>query len=298
MRTIHPDLRTRLDAGATTLCRCWRVRRCDGREFGFTDHDLNLVFDETTFKASSGMTASAVESTTGLAVDNAEGVGALSDAGISEDDIRAGRFDRAGVEHWLVDWTRPDLRVLLFAGHFGEIRRSDGAFEVELRGLTEQLNVAVGRTLLRGCDRRLGDAKCRFDLETAGFQAESEVATVDLGSKITARGLEGFAGDWFTAGDLLWLSGANAGERIAVKRDVVLSGAIRRIELWRQPGAPIAVGDGFRIFAGCDKRFETCRGKFANLLNFRGFPHIPGDDWVAAYPKNGEVHDGSSRQRY
>jgi len=52
----------------------------------------------------------------------------------------------------------------------------------------------------------------------------------------------------------------------------------------------------FRVVAGCDKTAETCRAKFSNFLNFRGFPHIPGDDWVTAYPKNGAVHDGSSLQ--
>jgi uncharacterized phage protein (TIGR02218 family) len=49
-----------------------------------------------------------------------------------------------------------------------------------------------------------------------------------------------------------------------------------------------------RVSAGCDKSAATCRAKFSNLLNFRGFPHLPGEDWVTAYPKAGEVHDGSS----
>jgi len=62
------------------------------------------------------------------------------------------------------------------------------------------------------------------------------------------------------------------------------------------PGWPIGDGDRFRVVAGCDKTAETCRAKFSNFLNFRGFPHIPGDDWVTAYPKNGAVHDGSSLQ--
>jgi uncharacterized phage protein (TIGR02218 family) len=107
MREIDPELRRRLDGGATKLCRCWRVRRRDGRELGFTDHDGDLSFDGATFRASTGMDASALQATTGLAVDNAQVRGALSDAGIREEDIRTGRFDGARVEHWLVDWERP-----------------------------------------------------------------------------------------------------------------------------------------------------------------------------------------------
>ena len=121
MRAIHPELQARLDGGATHLCRCWLVSRRDGVTLGFTDHDEDVVFDGAVFPASSGMDASALQSATGLSVDNAQAVGALSDAAVSEEDVRAGRFDRAEVRLWLVDWQRPELRVLMFRGEFGEI---------------------------------------------------------------------------------------------------------------------------------------------------------------------------------
>ncbi|MDX5493645.1 MAG: phage BR0599 family protein, partial [Alphaproteobacteria bacterium] len=31
-----------------------------------------------------------------------------------------------------------------------------------------------------------------------------------------------------------------------------------------------------------DKQFTTCRDRFANAVNFRGFPHMPGNDFVMA----------------
>ncbi len=297
MRHIDPELQRRLTEGATTLCRCWRVRRYDGIVLGFTDHDGDITFEGTVFLARTGMNASAIQATTGLAVDNAQAVGALTAAGITEAEIAAGRYDGAEVEHWLVDWTEPSLNVLMFAGRFGEIRRMDGMFEVELRGPTDALNVPIGRTLQRTCDRQLGDAKCRFALDTPGFSAETSVSDVLGPSRFAATGLEGFAAGWFESGSLTWLSGPNFREMGSVKVDKFLEGARRQLSLWNEPGAAVSVGDRFVVRAGCDKRLETCRRKFDNLLNFRGFPHIPGDDWVAAYPKNGEVHDGSSRMR-
>jgi uncharacterized phage protein (TIGR02218 family) len=55
------------------------------------------------------------------------------------------------------------------------------------------------------------------------------------------------------------------------------------------------VGDAFRIAAGCDKRFSTCREKFANAVNFRGFPHMPGNDFVLRVARQGEPGmDGGS----
>lgn len=294
MREIDPELQARLDEGTTRLCRCWLVRRQDGASFGFTDHDRDLSFAGHSFRASSGMDASALQSATGLSVDNAQAVGALSDAGVTEDDVRAGRYDRAEIWHWLVDWERPDLRVLMFKGSFGEIRRSDGAFEVELRGLAEALNVPVGRSILKTCDRKLGDAKCGFDVTRPGFSGEGTAAAGSGGATIVATSLGAFSDGWFTQGVVTWLSGENAGALSSVKADRMATGGARRIALWQSPGRPIGIGDRFRIVAGCDKQVDTCRDKFDNLLNFRGFPLIPGDDWVTAYPKEGASHDGTS----
>lgn len=46
----------------------------------------------------------------------------------------------------------------------------------------------------------------------------------------------------------------------------------------------------------CDRRWETCVGVFGNGINFRGFPDIPGDDWLTAQPRGGDADDGGSRR--
>lgn len=48
--------------------------------------------------------------------------------------------------------------------------------------------------------------------------------------------------------------------------------------------------------ASCDKRWATCRAKFGNGANFRGFPDIPGDDFLTAIPVQGGRNDGGSRR--
>lgn len=45
----------------------------------------------------------------------------------------------------------------------------------------------------------------------------------------------------------------------------------------------------------CDKRWRTCVDVFGNGANFRGFPHVPGDDFIAAVPVEGGRHDGGRR---
>jgi uncharacterized phage protein (TIGR02218 family) len=294
MRAVPAELQERLDSGATHLCRCWKILRQDGVVLGFTDHDGPLEFEGVAFEASSGLDARALQTSTGLSVDNGQAVGALNAASIREEDIRAGRFDGAEVFHWLVDWQRPDLRVLLFRGTLGEMRRSDGRFEVELRGQAETLNRPVGCSILRSCDRVLGDTRCGFDLGAPGFSAVAEAARAGEGARVYATGLAGHAADWFRHGTLEWLGGANAGFRMAVRADKLMGDGTRLLELWQSPPSPVAAGDRFRLTAGCDKTAASCRKKFGNLLNFGGFPHLPGEDWMTAYPKAGEVHDGSS----
>ncbi len=46
----------------------------------------------------------------------------------------------------------------------------------------------------------------------------------------------------------------------------------------------------------CDRRWATCVGTFGNGANFRGFPDIPGDDFLAASPVDGGRNDGGSRR--
>ena len=291
MRVVAPDLKARLATGATTLCRCWKIARRDGLTLGFTDHDLDLTFEDTQFRAGTGLDSSALQSGTGLSVDNAQAVGALSDAAVTDEDIRAGRLDRASVWQWLVDWTDPESRILMFRGEVGEIRRKDHAFEVELRGMEEALSVPVGRSILRTCDRALGDARCGVDLNRPEFRHEVPVLSSVAASITIAAGArpEG----WFRGGYLRWQSGLNAGLTAPVKSDRVV-GATRQVELWTEPPFAVSAGDELLLVAGCDKTVATCRAKFANFINFRGFPHLPGEDWVTAYPKSGDNHDGQS----
>lgn len=282
-----------LASGATTVARAWAVALIDGRIFGFTDHDRDLEFDGIVFRADTGMTAKATSQTTGLSVDNTEALGLLSDPGITEADILAGRYDAAQVRAWLVNWQDVSQRLMQFRGTIGEISRGGGAFKAELRGLTEMLNQPQGRVYQRSCAAVLGDAKCRVDLTLPGYFEQRPVELVEDGRVFEFGAMPGFADRWFDNGRLVVLTGSAAGLVGVVKSDRAIGGK-RRIELWDDLRAEIAVGDVIRLEAGCDKRFETCRLKFANTLNFRGFPHLPTESWLVAVPRQGAVHDGGS----
>ena len=65
------------------------------------------------------------------------------------------------------------------------------------------------------------------------------------------------------------------------------------LSLWQAMLEPIMVGDTFTVTAGCDKTLATCRDRFANVDNFRGFPHIPGNDFIMSYPLPGTLSEDS-----
>ena len=293
MRTLPQTLRDALATGCTTLARCWSIVRTDGVVMGVTDHDRSLSFDGITFEASSGFNSAAIESATGLSVDTHTVSGALSSEAITDDDVERGFYDGAEVKLWLVDWRDTDSRLLLSRGHIGEIRRGKLAFEAEVVSLSERLNQPFGRAFIHGCDLRLGEAKCGIDLSLAIYRGTAVVLTVIDPQRVVVSGLEAFSRGWFDGGRLDWTSGANAGVAGHVKTHLVpASGAT--VELWLTPPLLVLAGDAFTVTAGCDKTKDICIAKFSNLLNFRGFPHMPGDDWAAGYVNSGGQHDGGS----
>lgn len=287
---MTPALRDHLASGCTTLCRAWAITRRDGVVLGFTDHDAPLSFEGIDFRPDPGLTARALVQGNGLAVDNSEAEGAFTSDAITEDDIEAGRYDGAELRHWLVNWADPVQRQLRFRGTLGEIRRMGGSFHAELRGLTEALNRPLGRLYQRTCSAVLGDGACRFDLASPGYAVECPAPATD-GQSFRLEGLPAFAPRWFERGRLLVLSGAAQGLSGLIREDRSEDG-IRVIGLWAPLRAPVAAGDLIRLEPGCDKRAETCRVKFGNILNFQGFPFIPGEDWLLSTPLREGDHDG------
>lgn len=296
MRPIPSALQSKLDAGVTTLCRCWVIKRADGVTQGFTDHDEDVALDAVACRAGGGLTGSEVTQKLGLAVDSSELSGALAADALNESDLAAGRYDGATVEIWLVDWSEPVLRLLLAKGTLGEVRREGQAFTAEVRGLSDRLAQESGRLYTATCSADLGDGRCRIDLTSPAFRGAGAVIFSEATAAFTASGLDGFEDGWFTAGKLTFTGGANSGLSVEVKSHRK-AGAVRLV-LWQAMAEPIVTGDTFLVTAGCDKRFETCRARFNNAVNFRGFPHVPGNDFVIAHPLPGEPgHNGASRQR-
>jgi len=286
MRRVPAALAAHLAGEAMTTCHCWRVTRRDGAVLGFTEHDRDLVFAGTTFLAASGFSASEAEAASGLSASADEVAGGFSSAAIREEDLAAGRYDGARVELFLVNWAEPEQHMLLNVREIGEVSRAGGAFRAELRSLTHRLNQPQGRVYGRRCDAALGDARCGVDL--AAWRGEGAVVVVKDASRIIVSGLGGFESGLFKQGVLTFAGGVSADVETHERK----ADGTAELTFWLPLEVPAAAGETFMVTAGCDKSFSTCRARFANHLNFRGFPHMPGADFAYSYADGERVHDG------
>ncbi|ARJ68710.1 DUF2163 domain-containing protein [Paracoccus contaminans] len=292
MKTLPPALQAHLDDGTTTLAWCWKITRADGQSFGFTDHDCPLVFGGTDYEPESGLSASEIRAGSDLSVDSQDAQGALTSGRITETDILDGRWDNALVEVWRVNWNALGQRVLIRRGAIGELRRGRMSFVAEVRSMAHVLGQTVGRVYQGTCDAALGDSRCGVNIAAAAYRGTGAVVDPIRDGAFTASGLGGFASGWFSFGHLEWTSGPNSGRLAEVMLHEIASGVVT-ITLLEAPVRAVAGGNAFTIRAGCDKRSATCAAKFSNIANFRGFPHIPGQDAVVRYATADGGHEGA-----
>ena len=291
MKDFPHALAAHLQQDATTLCRCWRLTRRDGAVLGFTDHDRTIVLDGTEFSATTGFSASDVESGLGLQVSNSAVAGALSGEALSAADLAEGLYDGARIEVFLVNWQDPAMHALTDVFELGEVKRADQAFEAELRSVTHRLDQKQGRTYGHRCDAVLGDARCGVDLGKPGLKVAASVASIIDETRLVVAGAGSPEKGFFRHGRLVFSGGPAAGRSLDIAEHGP-SGTDLTVVLWQPLPAGVAAGDSVVLVAGCDKRFSTCRNRFANAANFRGFPHMPGTDFAYGTVHADGVHDG------
>jgi uncharacterized phage protein (TIGR02218 family) len=265
-----------LEPELTAIAFCWRLERRDGVCLGFTTHDRDLFIGGLRYRAAPGMLPSSITLSDGFDLDTLDVTGALTSAAISERDLKAGRWDGTSLRVFMVDWEDPEgEQALLARGELGDISMKGGAFETELRGPTAMLERPVVEFTSPECRAALGDKRCRVDM--AGRQSVTRVAAVLGEDAIEVEAAAG--GNAYGYGRLRWIGGANSG-----LESPILASDGTLLTLREAPAFAAQVGDLVEISEGCDKRLETCAGRFANAANFRGEPHLPGMDLLTRYP--------------
>lgn len=257
--------------------------------FGFTSHVDDLVRDGLLYRADTAFSPTAMSTTDRLQIPTIEMEGVmlplLSVEGISEDDIAGGRLDFAEIRTQIVNYE--DLSqggLWLGRGYVGRVTVKNDQYVAELRGLTQIAAQQILELYSPGCRYDLGSRRCTIDLTLPAYSSSGSITGITTDRLIFTTGIG--PDDFFKYGKVLWNTGLNAGLEMEIKIQAAGS-----VELWQPMPFAFTVGDTFTATAGCDKKLETCRDKFSNLINHGGFPHLPGEDKLAQVlvPKRGEV---------
>jgi uncharacterized phage protein (TIGR02218 family) len=262
------------EAPLTTLAFCWRLARRDGVVLGLTSHDRDLTLGGLLYLATPGMNPSAIEKSAQLGGASVSLTGALTAGAITAADLETGRWDGARLSLYGVNWEAPeDAPLLLMRGSLGSVSMQGAAFEVELNGPEAALSAPLTETTSPECRATLGDKRCRIDL--AG---RSIVTRVTGGDDILIDVDDLLEVQAYGQGCLRWLDGSNAGLEAQL-----VTNSSSTITLAEPPPTMPQIGDRMIITQGCDRRFTTCINRFENARNFRGEPHLPGNDLLVRY---------------
>lgn len=261
-----------------TVSLLWRLERRDGVALGFVGHDRDIWREGFRYRAMPGIRPSAIALEDGLQADTMDVDGVIAHDAISEADLDAGLWDGARVAIGLADWSDPARRPdWLLHGEMGEIRRRSGAFAAELQSGKAALETSPCPRTSPSCRADFGDHGC--GLSRQRFRAEAVLDHISEDGALLFASMTQARAEAYIYGHIRWLTGANSG----IILPVAAHQGAGLTPLFAAP-RPTAPGDRALLTMGCDKQFATCRDRFGNSMNFRGEPHLPGNDLLTRYP--------------
>lgn len=285
MIQLNPQMQAFLASDVYRFASCWRITRQDQVVLRYTNHDGALVIGSEAFTPAGSFNASARQKQDIMQSRNLDLMGFITSDAITHEDLRGGRYRGAKVEEYLVDWEFP------WAGNFRydvywvtNTQFSGENWKVTVEGLTSRLNQQVGRVFQRRCNHDFCDDGCQLVPADFTYGGVITVATSRRVIQVNLTSLPSAVpvNTYFASGRMSFSSGLNQG----VIHDIQMSAATGfdylitfAIDL---PFAP-QIGDAFTMMAGCDRTFTQCT-VFNNIVNFGGFPYVPGVDAYLTLP--------------
>ncbi|WP_080378710.1 DUF2163 domain-containing protein [Burkholderia cenocepacia] len=167
MRSISTAMSAWLASDVLTWATCVQITRSDGSVWGFTDHDVDIVYGGLTYSSFNGFSGSAIEYGASLSTSNLEIDGLLFSAGgaFSLSDIEGGVWSNAAVLIFGVNYADLTMgQINLVNGNLGNFTLLNGSWKVELRGVSQTFQQAKGDQFSSTCRANLGDSRCKINL--------------------------------------------------------------------------------------------------------------------------------------
>lgn len=271
---------------------CVRLVAQDGTTLRWTTYPIDLLMSNSqSYLAGSGFEWTGYGATASMSPDsvNLQGIVSSAIGMLDRDQVAVGKWDNARAYVFATSWTAPvedEEEITVFT--FGQATLKDDTWVVEFMGLIDALNQTVGTIYSAQCQNTWADETLDGGLiattrsrctgprsapdgpQMATFLRTGTVTAVTSQYQFqdTSRTE---ADEYFTAGQMRFTSGANAGlKAIQIKQSTVGG----QIVLHEAAYYPIQPGDSYEIIPGCRKRLVDCQA-WNNVKNMNAFPHIP-----------------------
>jgi len=266
------------------------MRRTDSQVFLFTDHDTAIVFEGDRYEPSGGISPSATRKKADMNVQQFETEGAITSDKITLDDLRKGVWRDCEVIERTVDWLYPGAGALVTSKFWiVETEWNGEVWTASVEGGTRWLRSKQGFQYTRNCRWQLGQG------EINGIGCSVAIGSLTLFNVtvgvVTTRTLftggtsipAGDTRERYRYGRVIWIVGQNTGFIQEIKD---YTSGTRVIQTFLPtPFAINDVTDRFNLEPGCDKTRPTCIAEYNNLVDFGGFPFIPGTNQMLMFPR-------------
>ena len=285
-RTLGGALVTHLASSTHTRARMVRIDLKDGSTIAVTDHDRAPVFDlgdgSATYSPRTGIIASDLALSTGFDSDDVEISGPIVETAteawhVTRAAVLGGRFDDATVRFFEVNWASLGSGAIrLMKGFVAKSDVEGSKFKLTVHSEISRFKQEIGRTITAYCDADFGDSRCGY----AVTPVAATVTSVTDATQFTVSFTGTYADDYFNQGTVTFTSGALNGTRPIEIFDWSAAG---QVALFMEAAEAPEVGDTLDLRQGCGKTRDACMA-YDNIINFRGFPDVPGTDQVLRYP--------------
>lgn len=286
MKNLPASIQTDIANNSLTWALCFKFITPAGYVFGLSTHDSDITYDGVTYVAGADPTEFTFGSN-GF-ISNLDISLLLSDdptMGFNRNALIGGYYDKTEFEVFIINWTNPGDRLIYQSGYIGDTQVQDRArITIELRSLSQILNEqSIVRVYTPTDPELLGSQKNGIDIADWSYEG---VVTDVVNSRnrftISISGHSANSGD-FAYGEIQWTSGDNFYESTTSAkffRSEIRSNSANTVTLLASTPYPISAGDTFIIIQGYDGSLDQAVNKFDNIVNFRGFPDIPGNEQV------------------
>ncbi|MBL1420252.1 MAG: DUF2163 domain-containing protein [Alphaproteobacteria bacterium] len=287
MQDLDVSWKAHLALNVTQICHCLKIEKGDISLY-LTDHDRPLLFLEDGYFPDENLTIAPAKFYRNLRDDQFEISSFIDDNGLSYDLIEADHLQDAQFYLYQVNWGKPDEYNLLKIGVVGDVYLEAAHVKLAMHGIAKPLEKRHNRLLQEKCDAQFAGDRCNIDTELAIYHKLGQVSLLKTTHSFEIELPSGVDSGYFDGGSLEWQSGENinvGAEKLRIMRQFKLSDCIHSIILYRTAKYPIALEDELKLTVGCDKSFATCRDRFANSAEFRGFDQMPGKAFKFTYPQ-------------